>query len=56
METRREVLSLDKAFGPAALYDLAGKLGLLTGAANHSGMPFRAQSLHDTMPAFFSGH
>jgi hypothetical protein len=56
IEKRWEVLSLDEAFAPAVLYDLAGRFGLLTGAANHTEMPFRAQSLHDTMPALFSGH
>jgi hypothetical protein len=51
MEKRREVLSLDKAFALAALYDSAGSCGLLTGAANHSGMPSLAQSLHVRVPA-----
>ncbi len=48
IEKRREVLSLDKAFARAALYDLAGSCGSLTGAANHSGTPLPAQSLHET--------
>jgi hypothetical protein len=39
LEKRREVLSLDKPFASAALYDLAETHGLLTGAADHSGMP-----------------
>jgi hypothetical protein len=53
METRPEVLYVDKAFASAALYDLADNYGPLTGAANHSGTPFGAQSLHDAKPAHF---
>ena len=37
-----------KAFGPAALYDFGRSYGPLTGAANHSGTPLPAHSLHET--------
>lgn len=56
IKQRPEVLHVDKAFASAALYDSAKKYGPLTGAANHSGTPFGAQSLHDAMPAFSRGH
>jgi len=56
IQTRPEVLHVDKVIASAALYELAKNCGPLTGAANHSGTPYGAQSLHDAMPAFFGGH